>query len=271
MFRDLLVHVDGSDAGRRRVQYAASLAARMDARVRGLHVTPPAEVPPQYMASQIDAVAKGISNGLAVDARASAEIFQQAIGTGAADGAWSEASGDIARGICDQARYADLVIVGQYEWQGSPERHPFPVAHSIIAACGRPVIVVPHDSRLGTTNNVAVIWDDSREAVRAVHDALPLLKIARSVHVVTAGSTGAIHDQTHVQGLIAHLANHGIEVDAYVQQVKGLADLGKMIADEGYDLLVIGGSSRPTWVECIFGSAVQTLLLSSTTPLFVSH
>ena len=46
MFRDLLVHVDGSQAGRRRMQFAVELAIRTGARLNGLHVTAPAEVPP---------------------------------------------------------------------------------------------------------------------------------------------------------------------------------------------------------------------------------
>jgi acyl-CoA synthetase (AMP-forming)/AMP-acid ligase II len=43
------------------------------------------------------------------------------------DACWFEAAGDIVQGISDKARYADLVILGQYEWQGSPETHPLPI------------------------------------------------------------------------------------------------------------------------------------------------
>ena len=54
MFRDLLVHVDGSDAGRRRLQFAIDLALRTGARLSGLHVMPPPDVPPLYKPSQLD-------------------------------------------------------------------------------------------------------------------------------------------------------------------------------------------------------------------------
>ena len=53
MLRDLLVHVDGGEEGRRRVQFAADLALRTDARLSGIHVTPPAEVPPRYKPSRV--------------------------------------------------------------------------------------------------------------------------------------------------------------------------------------------------------------------------
>ena len=55
MYRDLLVHVDGSDAGRRRVQFAVSLARRMGARLGGLHVTPPPEIPLKFKPSHVAA------------------------------------------------------------------------------------------------------------------------------------------------------------------------------------------------------------------------
>jgi nucleotide-binding universal stress UspA family protein len=53
MYRDLLVHVDGSEAGRQRVQFAVDLTMRMGARLSGLHVTPPAAVPPRYKPSLV--------------------------------------------------------------------------------------------------------------------------------------------------------------------------------------------------------------------------
>ena len=68
MVCDLLVHVDGSEAGRRRVQFAVDLAARFGARLSGLHVTPPVEVPPLYKPSRVAEVASDISSTLALDA-----------------------------------------------------------------------------------------------------------------------------------------------------------------------------------------------------------
>jgi hypothetical protein len=58
MLRDLLVQVDGGDAGRRRVQFAVDLTVRTGGRLSGLHVTPPTEVPPGYKLSRIDQVAR---------------------------------------------------------------------------------------------------------------------------------------------------------------------------------------------------------------------
>jgi len=77
MFRDLLVHVDGSQAGRQRVQFAADLAARTGARLNGLHVTPPTEVPLRYKPSRVAEVAADLSSKLALDAQAAATVFSE--------------------------------------------------------------------------------------------------------------------------------------------------------------------------------------------------
>jgi hypothetical protein len=82
-----------------------------------------------------------------------------------------------AQGISHRARYADLVILGQYEWQGSPETHPLPIAHPVVLRCGRPVLVVPAAVQQSALARIAIAWEGSREAVRAVHDALPLLRL----------------------------------------------------------------------------------------------
>jgi nucleotide-binding universal stress UspA family protein len=271
MFRDLLVHVDGSQAGRRRVQLAVDLAGRMDARLSGLHATPPAEVPLKYKPSRLAEVTAHVSARLALDALAAAAIFSEE----APDACWFEASGDVVVHISDKARYADLVILGQYEAQGIPERHPLPIAHSVVLRCGRPVLVVPDVAQPTTLARAAIAWTGSREAVRAVHDALPLLQLSRSVQIVRVGGPSDNEgDELDAKRLSAHLTNHGIEVEANTLSIKASKKnevIAKLIEEEHYDLWVMGGYSRPMWRQFIFGGGTQSVLLSSIIPVFVSH
>ena len=274
MFRDLLVHVDGGEAGRRRVQFAADLALRTGARLSGIHVTPPAEAPPRYKPSRVDEVAADISVRLALDAQAAAAVFSEQATGRLADACWFEAEGDVAQGISNRARYADLVILGQYEWQGSPETHPLPIAHSVVLLCGRPVLVVPAAVQRSALARVVIAWDGSREAVRSVHDALPLLRLARSVQIVTMIPPTAEDSDDDAASLLAHLAKHGIEIGAETLQIRTddeNASLRKQIEQGRYDLLVMGGYSHPRWLEFIFGGATQSILLSSKIPVLVSH
>jgi len=271
---DLLVHIDGSQAGRRRVQFAADLSVRMMARLNGIHVTPPAEVPPLYKPSLVEGVAADLSLKLALDAHVSATVFSEEATGRVAEVIWFEAEGDVAQVISNRARYADLVILGQYERQGSPEAHPLPIAHSVVLRCGRPVLVVPAAAQLSSLARIVIAWDGSREAVRAVHDALPLLCLAQSVQIVTMIPTSAMDDEIDAGSLQDHLAKHGIEIGSDVLQIRIVKEhdsLRKQIEQGHYDLLVMGGYSHPMWFEFIFGGVTQSILLSSKIPVLVSH
>ena len=274
MFRDLLVHVDGSQAGRQRTQFAVDLAARTGARVSGLHVTPPVEVPPRYKPSRVAEVAAEISSKLSADARAAATVFSEEVTQRLDNARWFAATGDIVQGISDKARYADLVILGQYEWQGPSEIHPLPIAHSVVMRCGRPVLIVPAGVQPGALARIAVAWDGSREAVRAVHDALPLLRLSRSVQILTMIRPRAERNEVDAESLSAHLANHGIKFETDVLQIATAREdeaLREQIEQGDYDALVMGGYSHPMWLEFIFGGATRSVLLSSKIPILVSH
>jgi nucleotide-binding universal stress UspA family protein len=274
MFRDLLVHVDGSDAGRRRLQFAIDLALRTGARLSGLHVMPPPDVPPLYKPSQLDEAVADMSRKLAANARAAREAFKEEVAQQLSDTRWFEADGNVADGICDRARYADLVILGQYEWQGPHLAHPLPIAHAVVLRCGRPVLVVPAAVGPISFARAAIAWDGSREAVRAAHDALPLLALSHSVEIVTIVSPEAVESSDDAKHLSEHLANHGIKIEPGVIQTRSEEEpiaLQKQVEKARYDFLIMGGYSHPMWIEFIFGGATRSILLSSKIPVLVSH
>jgi nucleotide-binding universal stress UspA family protein len=244
MLRDLLVHVDGSDAGRRRLQLAIDLALRTGALLSGLHVMPPPDVPPLYRPSQLDEAVANMSRKLASNARAAKEAFSEEVAQRLTDTRWLELEGDIVDGICDKARYADLVILSQYEWQGPHVAHPLPIAHSVVSCCGRPVLVVPAAVGPISFAKVAIAWDGSREAVRAVHDALPLLALSQSVQIVTIIAPEAVESSDDAKRLTAHLANHGIKIEEgaiHIRSEEEPVALRKQLEKSHYDLLVMGG------------------------------
>jgi nucleotide-binding universal stress UspA family protein len=274
MYRDLLVHVDGSEAGRRRVQFAIDLALRTGARLSGLHVMPPPDVPPLYKPSQMDEAIANMASKLASNARAAKEAFHEQVGQRLANTRWFDADGDVVHGICDSARYADLVILGQYERQGPQVAHPLPIAHSVVLRCGRPVLVVPAAVGPNSFAKVGIAWDGSREAVRAVHDVLPLLALSQSVEIVTIIPPSAAESDEDSKHLSAHLANHGIKIEGGVIQIRAEKEslaLQKQMEEAHYDLLVMGGYSHPMWLEFIFGGTTQSMLRSSKIPVLVSH
>lgn len=274
MLKDLLVHMDASEAGRRRLQLSIGLARNTGARLTGLHVTPPPDVEPLYKPSQLDEAVANLTRKLAKNARSARKIFADETTTSSIGASWFAAKGNIVQGISRRARYADLVILGQYEWQGPQVSHPLPIAHSVVVHCGRPVLVVPADVGPSQFARIGIAWDGSREAVRAVHDALPLLGLAGSVEIITINPSSAAQLAEDTNQLREHLARYGV---AMAQEAVAIgssdeaAALREQAEKAGYDLMVMGGYSHPMWLEFIFGGTTKSVLRSSKIPILASH
>jgi len=211
---------------------------------------------------------------LADETKVSARIFHNESKGQSITSQWRECAGDVAEQICIHARYADLVVVGQDEIQEPIERHPLPVANAVVLGCGRPVLVVPQGVGSLEFGKVVIAWDGSREAVRAVHDALPMLKLAHSVEILSIVPAPDSTGETDTKDLAAHLANHGIRVALQILKAKSSSDhshLRDHIAHAGCDLVVMGAYSHPSWFEFVFGGATQSILSTAAIPVLVSH
>ena len=119
-----------------------------------------------------------------------------------------------------------------------------------------------------------IAWDGSRECVRAVHDAIPLLQSMSSVQLVAVTSSYKTSDGTDTTMLIEHLGHHGITVSflPFVHTVESehKALLKILIAAES-GLLVMGGYSHPPWYEFLFGGATISILLHTKSTVLISQ
>ena len=274
MYRDLLVHVDGSDAGRHRVRLAVQLATQLGARLTGLHVSPPAAVPYKVKPSRVAAGLVNASRRIVADGRRAAVAFREEAKGDLDNFPWLEVGDDVVEGISTCARYADLVILGQYEHQSPAEAHPLPVAHSVLLKCGRPILVLPPLAELTVRGRSVLAWDGSREAVRAIHDALPLLRLSTSVQIVKLTRTENGNPDVDTNSLAEHLIRHDIRLETSILQSVTKAEHARLrdqIKQGKYDLLVMGGYSHPAWLEFIFGGATESILASSKIPVLISH
>jgi nucleotide-binding universal stress UspA family protein len=124
---------------------------------------------------------------------------------------------------------------------------------------------------LGT---VAVAWDFSRAAARAISDAMPLLEKARKVRVVTVTNEKKLDDKHSAEALAKNLARHGIDVvldkvDAAGRRIGSV--LETYTASHRADVLVMGAYGHARWREFILGGATQSLLSKPPLPILFSH
>ncbi|HEX5263428.1 MAG TPA: universal stress protein [Phenylobacterium sp.] len=273
MIRDVLVHVDATASGRERLNYAFDLADRHGARLTGLHVIAPVDVPPYFRPSAVEREAAVLERRAKREAAASETVFRAVAETRATPARWSTLRGGMAHRLCERAAYADLVILGQYEAEGSAERHPLYLAEEVVLAAGCPVLVTPQ--QIGATAQlcrVLVGWDGGHEAARALRDCLPLLVAAGStIEILIADERGTPNGAAE---LIDHLSRHGIAVDP-ARHVHHPGSAGpallQRLGDRAFDLLVIGAFGHPAWLEVLFGGATREAVMRAETPVFFSH
>jgi nucleotide-binding universal stress UspA family protein len=253
MIKDILVHVDGTRAGEGRIAYAFDLAERHHARLTGLHVTAPADVPPHYKPSMVERVATDIEQRSAQDARIAQDLFKSAASKRSAQALWRPLEGGMSRQICNLARWSDLVVLGQYESEGSAEHHPLSLAEDVAVECGRPVLVVPAAVGKSQIRLALIAWDGGREAVRALHDALPLLRETKAaVEIATINDNEPADD---LEPLLDHLRHHQIAVEGGVHLHASGSVAGVLVdrLKQGhFDLLVMGADGHPAWLEFLF-------------------
>ena len=159
-----------------------------------------------------------------------------------------------------QARAADLLVVGRQD-RRNPSDWRFAINPGDIALqAGRPVLVIPPGADHLSAQQVLVAWKDTREARRAVWDALPFLRGAKEVVVCTVGDDARHASARDVQ---EHLCRHSV-----VAEVMGLQRREATVGDElikaaeriGADLIVSGGYGHSRMREWVFGGVTCDLL-----------
>jgi nucleotide-binding universal stress UspA family protein len=172
--------------------------------------------------------------------------------------------------LVEYARLRDLTIMSV------PESYDQWFAEAIIFGSGKPTLILPENPRPRPfeLETVAVAWDFSRAAARAIADALPLLERAKKVRVVTVTREKALDTKHSAEELAKNLARHGIDVVLDMVDAKG-SPIGDVL--ESYtrshraDLLVMGAYGHSRLREFVLGGATRSLLSKPPLPILFSH
>lgn len=275
--KDLLVHIDNSKAAAGRVDTAIRLAAEHEAHLTGLYVVPGGNAVPAYIESQIpeDVIEAQIQAELARTEKAE-EAFKTAADRAGLSTEWRCVEGDPLPTLSLHARYVDLVIIGQADGSDYFSMMEGDVEHAVLDI-GRPVLVIPYIGTMETIGKrVMVAWDGSREAMRAIQDALPLLERAEAAHVLSIDPEGGSAGDGDLPGadISLHLARHNIKAQAAFTQAREISvgnTLLSRAADDNIDLIVMGAYGHSRYRELVLGGVTRDLLQSMTVPILMSH
>jgi nucleotide-binding universal stress UspA family protein len=274
----ILVHCDASRTTPGRIGIAFDLAGRFDSHVVGLHVRQRFEAPMFTDGSAaMDRLYKSYEEAVKADEAVALAAFKRVSAGAHTSSAWRAIDGYAEEGLAAEARYADLVVVGQHDPQSEPMATPADLVERLALKSERPLLVVPH---IGASKppgkTVMLCWSGSREASRAATGALPLLKRASSVVVLIvdprsgAKPTRGEPDADIVQWLSRHGAKVAIQHDSAADSDVGNVILSRA-ADLDVDLIVMGVYGHSRMREMVLGGASRTLLHSMTVPLLIAH
>jgi nucleotide-binding universal stress UspA family protein len=277
--RSLLVLLDHTAACAARTDCALRLAKQIDCHVVGLAPTDLIDLPtaPRAAASLAEYAAL-VWDALRDQAERAADVFRDACH--AAQVQSYQAIIDEANktdSLVRHARCSDLTVLTQADPSTPNFAVSKDVVESVILHSARPTLVLPYAGRFETIGSrVMVAWNDSREAARALSDALPLLERASGVEVATWVEAGGTEDKAlraQLDALQQWLMWHGVTATARIETLDtGIAEaILSRAADSNADLIVMGAYGHARWAERVLGGATRGLLDSMTVPVLMSH
>jgi nucleotide-binding universal stress UspA family protein len=169
-----------------------------------------------------------------------------------------------------RARLHDLTVLDAW-----PKIHAIDIEtiEKTLFGSGRPVIAVPPGSDAFSARRIIVAWDGSAQAARAANDAMPFLRAAEVVEIVSVTEPEELHMSVPGAEFAPHLARHGVNVTVVDVPVtdsvaETLRNQAKMLRA---DMIVMGAYGHSRIRELLFGGVTRSLLKSSPAPLFLTH
>lgn len=285
-YRTIIAAASGGGASDGAIELACGLAQRFGAHLEGFHVRLD---PRGFLVYSGDGFGGSMGGefidrfaadaaAIATRTKASFEaiIARHQIPRGAvssapagASASWHEEAGHAPALVSRRARFFDLVVLGRSD-RVTDEPHSDVVEQTLVES-GRPVLLAPATPPDHLGEAVAVGWNGSAQATRALVAALPLLAGARAVSVVTVGD----RHRDSAPAVIEYLAWHGINGQhRHAPTISGVGSGQQLLStarDAGADLLVMGGYGQVPWREFLFDGATREVVGVSLLPVLLAH
>lgn len=277
-YRTILVHVDDSGRAGERIKIAANIALAENAHLIGVATTGISTA--LYPSGIIDPGSVDVTPFLdllrkqADQALEDFEATVRRIGLPSFERRLEE--DEAGGGISLQARYCDLVVIGQSDPNESTSVIARDFPEFVVMNSAHPVLIVPYAGQFDSVGKRPLVaWDASVAASHAITDAIPFLRQADAVEVAIfsqENKPGAFGDEPGAD-IALYLARHGVKVNVR-HQTTGMpvGNALLLLATElASDLIVMGGYGHARFREILLGGVTRTILESTFLPVLMSH
>jgi nucleotide-binding universal stress UspA family protein len=277
-YRTLLISLNEIERLDAIIGIAASLAGAQKSHVLGLYVIPAPAVYPAVGPYVVPEVFDGLTRYFEEQSKGAKRKFESAMNARELSFQWLEVkalTSAISDTVSEMGRAADLVILSEANRDGR-NGVELDFVENIILGVGRPVLILPRSAAAELDPAIVVCgYNGSKEAARAVHDALPILKKARNVRLLWVDparelEAGALPGADMAESL----RRHGVKASAESLPSQGLNPAEAIMTqarETGAGVVVMGAYGHSRIREFVLGGATRHALATMTMPLLVSH
>ncbi len=280
VFKDLIVHLDGTEEDHIRLTQAEAIAGRFEAHLTGLYTNP---LPEYAYVLAIQSTLAPMGPVLAFErqireegdvavARLKERFKKIAVEN---EIRRIDAGASLLPRLCaSAARWSDLFIATT-PYRGEASLGCDALVEAVLFGSGQPIYLIPEQFKgSGAVRNVLVAWCDTRESARALAEAMPFLRVATNVRLVTVETAGLTDEHEDPINITAHLRRHGAKAE--VRRIEAarrstsealLQEASKMAAD----LIVMGAYGHSRFREWTIGGTTREMIARAGIPIFVAH
>lgn len=180
--------------------------------------------------------------------------------------------GDAVDCMLSASRLADVMVVTLGHAEGNPKPQSLLAVTDLAEHSGCPILAIPHDqTRFAATGTAAIAWNGSHECANAVRSAIPMLRMAENVHIITADKEPENYPST---ALARYLSRHDIKTEVH-NVARGTLSIEEAIEGQiqslGADWMVMGAYGHSRLRQTLLGGTTRHFLTSSKVPLVLAH
>lgn len=273
-YNSVIVFLDNSAASERRLDFALQFARQHNAHLTGIHMSYGPLLPFDPY-GQVSGVAleweMEVQNK---QKKSKAEFIHKATNAGI-NFDWDCYRDTELQHVVSRARIADICLVGQVSNGISDNEINRNFFSQFVITLGKPVLFLPYEKECAAEfKHIVVAWNGSRESTRAIADAMPLLRVAKMVSVISASSKKKQNDRLPDVDVAAFLARHKVTVEVEKVEIDSaeIADLILSRIDlKSADLLVMGAYGHTRFSEFVLGGMTRTMMKKMIVPVLMSH